>query len=188
MTIAEFIQKLAADPVYLIAQILGIIAVIFTFLSYQAKTQRKLIIVQSAATLVFSIHYLMLGAIAGAILNLVCIIRNFIYCNRGVKIFANKYVPYALAVVIAALGALSWQGLPTVLLMVALMINTVIMSMDDAQLLRKSILFTSSMILIYDIIIVSIGGSINESIAIISSVIGIIRYRNSARSVAEEEI
>ena len=186
MDISKFMERLAADPVYLVAQILGVIAVIFTFLSYQGKTQRKLIIVQSIATVVFSVHYLMLGAIAGAVLNLVCIGRNFIYCNRQIKLFASKYVPYGLALLIGALGALSWQGIPTLLLIVALMINTVIMSMDDAQLLRKSILLTSSMILAYDIIIISVGGSINESIAIISSVIGIIRYRKALNDAKRE--
>ena len=59
------------------------------------------------------------------------------------KIFANKYVPYALAVVIAALGALSWHGLPTVLLMVALIYLGLVMILTSLvgkleRRLRKS--------------------------------------------------
>ena len=39
------------------------------------------------------------------------------------------------------------------------------------------ILLTSSLILIYNLFIPSIGGTINEVVAITSAVIGIIRYR-----------
>lgn len=62
-------------------------------------------------------------------------------------------------------------------MIVALAANTVFMSVRSLQLFRKSILLTSSMILLYDVFIFSIGGIFNEALSIVSSVVGIIRYR-----------
>jgi hypothetical protein len=52
------------------------------------------------------------------------------------------------------------------------------MSFGDAQLLRKSVIGTSSMILVYNFCISNptIGGIINESVAIVASIIGIITF------------
>ena len=43
--------------------------------------------------------------------------------------------------------------------------------------MRKSILVTSPLVLIYDVFTLSIGGIVYETVAIVSSIIGIVRYR-----------
>ena len=52
------------------------------------------------------------------------------------------------------------------------------MSFGDAQLLRKSVIGTSTMVLIYNFCIPNptIGGIINESVAIVASIIGIVTF------------
>lgn len=178
MNISEFFNKIADDRLFLIAQIVGIIAVVFTFLSYQARTQKKLITVQSIATAAFALHYLMLGTLAGAVSNIICIFRNIAYCNKDKRIFSGKYVPYVFAALVATFGALAWQGPESLFIIVGIMINTVAMATDNPQHFRMSILLTSTMVLTYNILVISLGGILNECIAIISSVIGLIRYRS----------
>lgn len=58
-----------------------------------------------------------------------------------------------------------------------LVINSLCLSLQNPHLVRKSILLTSTMVLIYDILLPSVSGAVYESIAIISSVIGLVRYR-----------
>jgi hypothetical protein len=74
------------------------------------------------------------------------------------------------------LGAISWQGYVSLLIIVALALNTVFMSVGDPQLLRKSVVFTSSLVLIYNCFVFSLGGIANEGVSIVSSIIGIIRF------------
>lgn len=76
-------------------------------------------------------------------------------------------------------GLLSWEGPISLVLMVALMANTIFMSFGDPQLLRKSVIGTSSLILIYNLLMAhpTIGGIMNESIAIVASIIGVLIYR-----------
>lgn len=159
----------------IIGQILGIIAVGLTFLSYQANTQKKVLLIQTAATAMFFIHYCFISATSALVLNGVCILRNIVYYYKDKKLFSGKFFPIFFTVVIPILGGLSWQGPISLFIILGLAINTYILSGNNPQTLRKSILLTSSLIIIYNIFVFSIGGIINELVAIVSSVIGIIR-------------
>lgn len=162
----------------IIGQILAIIAPIITFISYQVNSKHKLLILQTAATLSTCLSYMFLGADSGFALNIVCIIRNIAFFFQDSKSKMNMISAIILAAVMGGLGFLSWEGPISLLVIFALAANTIFMSFGDAQLLRKSVIGTSSMILIYNIFIENptIGGIINESVAIVASIIGIIAF------------
>jgi len=170
-----------------VGQIIGLFAVVLTFISYQIKEPKKLILVLAGSALAIMINYLLIGALPGAVLNAVCIIRNVVYAFDDKKIFSYKWWPYVFMAAMAALGALSWQGPVSLLIIIPLMINTLFLSFKDNQKLRKSILFTSTLVLIYNLIVFSLGGIINESLAIISSVIGLIRFSKKNSPEREEK-
>lgn len=165
----------------IIGQIFGYLAAFMMFLSYQTKTSKQLIVVQSISVVFIITHYLMIDAMSGFVLNIVCLIRNFVYYfDNKVKFFRHPVCAYILAVAMGVTGAISWQGPVSLLIILALMINTVFMSFNNNQLLRASVILTSSMILLYNLFMHSYGGMINESIGIISSVIGLYRYRKQS--------
>ena len=164
----------------ILGQTLGIIATLITALSYQANTKKKLLFIQSVATLCTCISYLLLGATSGFALNIVCLIRNvcFYFQKEGKTPF---YISTSIFVVMMGiLGAMSWQGPISLLIIVALAANTFFLSLGKPQMLRYSILVTSLMVLIYNIYVLAIGGILNESIAILSAFIGIIRFRKKS--------
>lgn len=163
----------------IIGQVLGIIATCLTCLSYQANTKRSLLAIQTVATAFTCVSFLFLDAMTGFALNIVCILRNivFYFQNSRTKLFYASAAGMTLAMIVV--GALSWQGPISLVLILALAINTVFIAIGYPQLLRKSILLTCSMIIVYNVFVFSIGGIANESISIVSSVIGIIRYRNA---------
>jgi hypothetical protein len=163
-------------------QIMGWVAALITFLSYQCKEHKKLLVVQTLSTLSICISYLLLGAWSGMLLNVVCIIRNFIIYRKDIKIFSYGFWPYALAALMGLMGALSWQGPMSLLIIVALAVNTLFLYFPNVQNLRKSIVITSTMVLIYNAYFSVWGGVFNELIAISSSIIGIYRYRNTQQS------
>lgn len=165
-----------------IGQIMGWVAALLTFLSYQCKEHKKLLIVQTSSSLSICISYLLLNAKSGMLLNVVCIIRNFIIYRKDIKLFSFKYWPYALASVMAVTGLASWQGPMSLLVGVALAINTVFLYFPNIQNLRKSIIVTSTMVLIYNAYYCVWGGVVNELIAIISSLIGIYRYKTEPQN------
>ena len=161
----------------IIGQVLGIAATIITGISYQMNSKRSLLLVQTIATLCTCLAYLFLGAASGFALNIVCIVRNVVFyfqknTGKGPLLTASL-----LALCMVVIGAFSWQGPVSLLIIVALAANTVFLSFGNPQLLRKSILGTSTMVLLYNVFVFSLGGIANEALAIISSIVGIIRFR-----------
>ena len=167
----------------IIGQILGIIATVITFISYQVNTKSRLLIIQTTATLCTCLSFLFLGASTGFALHIVCIIRNVAFYFQKDKSVVHTVTAIALSVAMIVLGIFSWQGPVSLLIMIALAANTLFMATGNPQLLRKSVIVTCSMILVYNAIVFSIGGMANEGISIVSSIIGIVRFRKEKVSV-----
>lgn len=169
------------EPKFIIGQILSIIGVLFTILSYQMKTPKKLLIVQTCATAFFCLHYVLIGGITGVVMNAVGVVRNFTYYHKDKKFYNNKFsrvfFPLLFACVMVTLGIITWEGWYSVFMTAGIAINTVCLSFSSSQNIRKSILVTSPMVMIYNICVFSIGGIINEALAVGSAIVGIIRYR-----------
>ena len=166
--------------IYIIGQIFGAIAVVLGFVSYQVKTQKMMLVMQSITAVVFIIHYLLIGAMSGMALNVVALIRNLAYSRRDIKIFSGKACPIFFAAVMGIIGILSWQAWYSIFVVAGLVINSVCMSFKNPQNIRKSILISSPLVLIYDIFVISVGGAVYESVAIASALLGIIRFRKES--------
>ena len=158
-------------------QILGWVAALFTFISYQCKNHKRLLAVQTLSVVSICAIYLFLGAWSGMLLNAFCLVRNFIIFRKDIKLFSHKCWAYILPGVMAVVGFLSWQGYISLLMIMALTINTIFLYFPNVQNLRKSILLTSTMVIIYNVYFSVWGGVANEAIAISSSIIGLYRYR-----------
>ena len=166
--------------VYIIGQGLGVVAIALGFLSYQLKTREALVFAQFATAVCFVLHYLMIGAYSGMALNIIAVIRNFIYFRLGKKGPVAKGWAIAFSVIMGIMGVLSWQNWYSIFVVLGLIINSYCMSFSNPQNIRKSILVTSPLVLIYDVLVFSFGGAVYETIAIVSAVIGIIRTRKKA--------
>ena len=168
MTVMEFI-----------GQIFGLIAVVISFVAYQMPTQKKILFMNMLVTVAILLNYAFLGATTGVILNVVCFIRNIIFMNRDKKIFSYKFYPYLLMVIIGGLSFLTSEGAHSILITIGLIINTFALSFTNPQATRYCMAISCSFIFAYNIFVFSIGGMINEAVAIISSILGIIRYRKN---------
>ena len=164
------------EIVYIIGQVMGVVAILLGILSYQMHTQKRLLVVQIATTVVFSLHYLMIGAISGMALNVVCSIRNIAYFWRNQKQKQDKLLPIVFTVILGIVGVLTWEAWYSVFVFVGLVINTLCMSFSDPQKVRASILVTSPMVIVYDVFALSIGGIVYESVVIVSSLVGLLRF------------
>ena len=166
----------------ILGQALSIAATVMTLISYQLNKKNHVLAAQTAACLLMTMGYFFLGATSGFALNVVGVIRNLTYFalgNRKRMCVASGAV-FAAAMVV--LGAFSWQGWYSILIISALVVNTVYLSLGNPQLLRKSILGTSSAIFLYNIFVFSVGGMANELVAITSSIVGILRFRKPSKS------
>ena len=166
------------DYLKIIGHALGFVALVLGFISYQAKSRRKILLWQSVNSAVFVLHYLLIGAPTACVLNVVNIVRNLLYNKLGEKGKIPWGIPAVFAVLMLIFGILTWEGAHSLLVMAGIAINSVCVAFSNPQSIRKSILLTSSLVFIYDVFVLSVGGMVYELIAIGSSVIGLWRYRN----------
>ena len=172
------------QPIEIIGQIISVIAVIITFITYQMKSTRQIFIVNAVATGVSCIAYAMLGGITALGLNIMCIVRNICYMYKDKNKYYSVIAPALLSLIMAIMSAFLWESYHSIFFVIGITLNTLAMGYCNPQNLRKSILLTSSLILIYNLFIPSIGGTINEMVAISSSVIGLIRHRQTKEKMS----
>lgn len=163
-----------------IGQFLGIVAIFFGFLTFQMKSREKLILFQVCAAGSFMLHYLLIGAYSGMALNAVAMIRNIIFYYIGRSKPVTKKWALLFTGIMGIMGIVSWHAWYSVFMVLGLLINSYCMSLSNPQMIRKSILITSPLVLIYNLFVLSVGGIVYESVAIISSLIGIFRARNDS--------
>ena len=170
-----------ASATEIAGQLVGIVAIILGFISYQTKTKRGLLIAQSATAAVFCLHYGLLGAFSGMAVNAVNIVRNTVYELTSKNEKAQRWVPIAVVIIQCTICCFMWEAWYSVFVLLGQGISSYCMSFKNPQNVRKSILVTCPLVLVYDAFASSIGGIIYESVAIVSAIIGIIRNKKPAR-------
>ena len=162
---------------YIIGQILGIVAVFLGFLNYQVKTREKLLFVHTATLVCFILHYGLIGAYAGMAMNAVGLVRNVIFYFVGKQGKVSPVLAASFAVVVGIMGIMNWEAWYSVFCLFGLVINSYALSFSKPENVRKSILITSPLVLTYDVFACSYGGAAYETVAIVSAVIGLIRFK-----------
>ncbi len=176
------------DFIKLAGHCLGFVSIVLFVMSYQYSDKKKLLLLQTLATALSCIQYLFIGAFSGFALNIICIMRNFIYYFRHKFRIKALFAPVILSIAIAVACVFSWDGYHSLLITAGLVINTICMGILGAQNLRKSILISSAFILAYNIFALSYSGMISESLSIISALVGIIRYHKPKQKNVEQKI
>lgn len=165
-------------------QILGIVATLIITSAYQANTKKGLLMIQTPGIAVLCVSYLLLGASSGFALNLVCVLRNLgcFFVKEKTKLY--YVMTGVLMVAMGVMGFLSWESYISLILIVALVANTFFIALGKPQILRYSIVITSTMCLIYNIVVFSVGGILLEAISVVSAIVGSIRYLIANRKKA----
>ena len=90
---------------------------------------------------------------------------------------------FFFALLMGGLGVWAWDGWFSIFSVLGLILNSIGMAFTDPRMMRKSILVTSPMVIVYDVFVNSIGGIIYESVAIFSSILGLWRTRAKGEPV-----
>ena len=164
----------------IISQAIGVVAMAVVILSYQCKRNKSLFLMQTASTLIWAVHFLMLGAYTGLIMNLISSVRCFVMYNRGKK-WADSKITLALLIIMVLGGSAIGFSFPMSLISVAGMIISVLsMWTNDSRKIRLFQLFAVSPLwLAYDTFAgaqPSIAGIITELFTMASIIISIKRF------------
>ena len=174
------------EPYQILAQAIGIVAMVLAILSYQRKTQRGVILMQLFSSTLFAINMAMLGATMGALMNLTGAVRAIIFANKE-KFHADQIGwVYGFIAVFVLFYALTFTvfGAPVTPLnliveflpVLGMSAQTIGFHQKEARHVRAVGLISSPSWLIYNFFGGSIGGILCEIFSLISIFIGILRY------------
>ncbi len=164
----------------LIGQILGIVGLIVTVLSYQFKKMNTVMMLQIFSCLCFTISFILIGSIASAIMNGISILRSIIFSIDKIKTklltFISMQLMYAMGGVIAYFYASpKWM---IIFVILASFISTYAIWTNNPTKFRViQVLAVSPLWITNNILVFSIGGILTESFNIISIIVYFIREK-----------
>lgn len=161
---------------FLLIQAIGFVGTILFFLSYQCKSNKNLFRVQFISYLCYTVHLLLLGATTGGISYVLNTVRSF--CLGSKKEFLKgKSMCAVICVLQLVTLVLTWEGWWSVLPVAANIAATIGGYTFNARKIRMVGLFINSPLwIVYNILVSSWAGILDEVVTMLSMIISICRY------------
>lgn len=170
----------------IIAQIVGLVAMLFNILSYQGKKQQTVIALQLFGAGLFAVNYLLLGATVGGILNLIAVIRAIVFIFKDkfkadsipwlVTFIASYVAVYILNFTLFGKEPTLYNFVIEVLPVIGMLALNIGYRLTDSANIRKCGLIASPAWLIYNVAANSWGAIICELFTLFSIIIGMLRH------------
>ena len=170
----------------IIAQAIGIVAMVFNVLSYQCKNAKKVFLMKMVGSALFGINYFMLGATIGGVLNIVAVMRAIVYYNSE-KLKSNHigyFIFFTIAYISSYVITFTLLGKPFTLYnaviellpVIAMISLNIGFKIGTSKAIRRFGFVASPCWLTYNIVNVAVGAIICEAISIVSIFIGMLRH------------
>ena len=167
------------DPFFdnLAAQLVGVVALLIIIVSYQFNDRKHIVFLQFFSGIFFSIHYLMLGAATGGIINIIGVIRAAVYYYKGKYKWSSVVLwPILFSASGFVIAVFTWQGVLSLLPALAFTCTGIALWIQKPRLTRVFFMSSSVLFIIYNFISTSYSGVLTETIAICSLLIAVVRF------------
>ncbi len=162
---------------YVIAQFIGLIAILFWVISIHRKEQYKILFLQVLANLSYTIQYFILGVFSASSMNLSSTIRCYVfYRKRKKQEEISKFWLIIFIFLILLLGILTYKDYLSLIPITITLFYTISSWMEDSKWIRIVFLLAAFVWIFYNYIVgayISIFGNIFE---IISGITALIRF------------
>ena len=160
----------------LLIQGVGLIGTALYFISFQCRENKSLFRVQFLSYLFYTVHLILLGAVTGGISYLINTVRSLCLGSRW-KFAHSKAMCAVICVTQAAILPFTWSGWISVLPVAANIAATIAGYTNNALKVRLVGMFINSPLwIVYNVIVDSWAGILDEAVSEISMVVSIIRY------------
>lgn len=168
--IATFTDNLAA-------QIVGMVALLINVLSYQFDERKKILTMQFFSGAFFTLHYFLLGAYAGAVTNLLSVLRALCFSYRGrYKWASHAALPVTFVITSLISTIFTYQNLLSIVPTIAFTFNSVALWSNRPKTTRIFTIPNNSLFLVYNIANASYSGIISDVFVLVSLLVAFIRF------------
>ena len=160
----------------LAAQLIGAVGIICSIFSFQHKERKRVMLFQTLASFLFCVQLFMVGAVTGGLVDFISLIRTVIFSQNHKKWASSSdwLIIFIFAMVVS--GIFTWQNGWSILPILGSVLSTVALWMKKASHIRFVSLFVGPCWFIYCLVHSAYTGALNEVFAMISIIIGIVRY------------
>ncbi|MBR5871027.1 MAG: YgjV family protein [Clostridia bacterium] len=171
-----------------IAQGIGVIAMILAYFIYSARTRKTLITLKFVSDVLWGVHYFMLGAYSGAVLNGINMGREVIFQLKTSKKWAQTPIWAVVFIVINLTSTIfSWQGWQSLLPAVGASIAVVGLWCAKPMTIRLFSLPSTTCWLIYAIMSGTVSGIICNVIQLTAIFVGLFRDIKERKNAEKKE-
>lgn len=161
---------------FLLIQAIGILGTILFFLSFQCKSNKNLFRVQFLSYLFYTTHLLLLGATTGGISYILNTVRSFCLGSKN-DFLKGKTMCSILCILQLMTLVLTWDRWWSILPVAANIASTIGGYSYNARKIRIVGMFINSPLwIIYDVLVGSWAGILDEVASEASMIISIVRY------------
>ena len=168
-----------------LAQAIGALALILSLISFQMKERRTILFFQMLASLSCAVSLIMLGGIAGGILDVIAFSRTLVFSlSDRYRWAGSKICLFSYFAIIILVGILTWESgsIATLFAIVGTLLSTLALFMRSERNIRLISLLVGPCWIAYNLIYSSCFGILNELIAMTSIIIALLRMRKDRRA------
>lgn len=190
-------------------QVIGFLGTAFMLIATQFNTHGKIMIFKTLGSFSFCVQYLLMGAYTGMVMDIVGTIRNIVFAYNVKKGKSNKFWIFFFSAITIGAGVatlvLTWSTLVqrvswlsggnssialllavlvSIISILAKLLSTIAYAFKDAHRIRMLTLPTSAGWLVYNVVVFTLAGIINESLTLISIVIAELRFRKKPEKIS----
>ena len=159
-----------------ITQGIGFLGAITGFIVFQQKKRRRILLFQMLSCAFFVIHFVMLGAYTGAVMNAIVIVRAFVYLNSDKKWAAGKIWLAVFIIISVAACVITWKDWSSIFPLASMVLSSVSCWLKNEKYIRLVTFPSSPCWLVYNVVNGSVAGTVTEIFISASLIIAIVRY------------
>lgn len=159
-------------------QSISIIAMVAIILSFQCKSNRRLVVVIGIGALLFAISYFLLGQPSAAVFNIISVMCSIVCLKDNLK---NKFIFGIIVTLYLVATCFTFNGWWSLVLMAAQLAGSYSIIFRSGTFIRNMRFFFVSPVWLINntVMCFTVGGIICEIITMLSVVVSFIRYRKT---------
>ena len=154
---------------YLISQVFGLAGTVLNFCIYRQESHKRLLIYKLSTDIAFMIHYCLLSAWSGMAVSMLASIRALVFMCFEKKGQIPRWVVLLFMGITALSGVVTWQGPRTLLTTSVAILAVFSFAQKSPRVTRILAIPISGSMLIYNFIIGSVSGMLNEGLTLLSA-------------------
>ncbi len=162
----------------LLAQIIGVFAVITFLLSYQQKKRKNIIVWNATSRILYILQYLILGAFEGVVLDILGTVSSVVAQKKDSKIIKKNLIFFIIGInlLILTAGLFLYENIFSLFPIVGVILHTSAFWITEEKIIRIVSFIGSPFWLVYNLASLAYGSAIGDILSMISIGTAIYRY------------